>query len=1159
MAGQGSAKISLNEIDLSQVKSIKENPTGIPAAVIGTSEKGPAFLPKTIANIQQFNEIFGNILDENSTKFGPLGVNQWLKNSKSCTFMRLLGIGDGSKDFNGAGFKTKQELVQNSGLLGANPYATGITQLNRNILKNTFKCYTFGAFMKDTGNSKYLSSTNMISSDSNVYGILNCIKVINTTVDDAATITLSKDLVNAITNDNIQADIVLTLKVVSNILVGNPSQDEIWLTDGDAVLTASAIYQFFNSNTDQAGSITIGNNGVYIRWGQLSVNPFAILRAEVGETANSVSLLSRYDNAIYNNTVQVVQTVLNSNATDVSLINGGFDIDNQLPIIISFDQINNSLVYKHTFPVIRGLLFTPQGVKPSFYTTSVSYSSDPGKISECVAVDDANIKDFGNELYGYEAGLVRNSDFKIALNGFANISEPNLLNCSFDPTKNNYFSKVMNTDASLIEEKGHYLHLYWDVSNNDSIISHGNELLSPDNSPYNGDDLCFIFPVDELDSWENKFETAKTPWVISQLFSKENNTSRSNITSFENNAIKLFRFHMLDDGECGNGKYRVLVSNLRIRQNEYSTFDISVEKFDSNPLKPVVVASWKNLNLDVESRNFIGRVIGDTKEYFDFNLEQGQQKLTKEGTFELRNSLIRIELSQEVLQSDIPLNALPCGFESQQNLFITESLGSDNTIIKGTEFSRIIQPPVPLVKSISKISGQSIKANSNIAWGIKFTKKEKEDIHFNEGSEIVFNDSLINWAKFIPSAARLENEAASIIMNNLFTLEKIAVYKDANGVIDWSSAQYVKSGNLADIVHPGIDGFKAPNGFLDASVDADAINSRYLKFRMMFEGGFDGLNIFDKNKLQLNDLACYREFNDEQELNIFTGPTIETYKKALDILSDKSAAEFQVLAVPGIRTRAVTDYALKSCEDRFDALCLIDIEQIDEDNLNVVSQTINVRNTINNFVNRELNTSFGAAYFPDVVLTNADGKKLVVPPTVCMLGVLSQNDAIDDPWFAPAGLKRGKLDSDFACISMNKDLLDELYEADINPIYSPAGYDKEIYSFGQKTLLNSKSALDRINVRRLLIDIRRKVKNIANTLLFEPNRESTLAKFSSLVEPIMKDVKDRQGVVRYKIQIDTTTTTQNDVENNTIRGKIYLQPTKSIEFISLDFVVSNSI
>jgi hypothetical protein len=172
---------------------------------------------------------------------------------------------------------------------------------------------------------------------------------------------------------------------------------------------------------------------------------------------------------------------------------------------------------------------------------------------------------------------------------------------------------------------------------------------------------------------------------------------------------------------------------------------------------------------------------------------------------------------------------------------------------------------------------------------------------------------------------------------------------------------------------------------------------------------------------------------------------------------------------------------------------------------------------------------------------------------------MSRNDSIADPWFAPAGLSRGRLGAIDSQVRMNRDLLDELYDADINPVYVPAGRSGEVYAFCQKTLLQDASALDRINVRRLLIDIRRKVKKVGEQLLFEPNRASTLEKFSALVEPIMANVQQRKGVERYKVQINTTTTTQNDVENNTIRGKIYLQPTKSVEFISLDFVVANTI
>ena len=145
---------------------------------------------------------------------------------------------------------------------------------------------------------------------------------------------------------------------------------------------------------------------------------------------------------------------------------------------------------------------------------------------------------------------------------------------------------------------------------------------------------------------------------------------------------------------------------------------------------------------------------------------------------------------------------------------------------------------------------------------------------------------------------------------------------------------------------------------------------------------------------------------------------------------------------------------------------------------------------------------------------------------------------------------------EFVSTRLNRDNLDDLYEADINPITAFPGTGVTVW--GQKTLLANQSALDRINVRRLLIDIRRQVRNVANTLLFEPNREETLEKFTALVNPILQRVQDLSGVERYKVIIDTTTTTQADVENNTIRGKIFLQPTRTAEFVALDFVVTNA-
>ena len=282
----------------------------------------------------------------------------------------------------------------------------------------------------------------------------------------------------------------------------------------------------------------------------------------------------------------------------------------------------------------------------------------------------------------------------------------------------------------------------------------------------------------------------------------------------------------------------------------------------------------------------------------------------------------------------------------------------------------------------------------------------------------------------------------------------------------------------------------------------------------------------------------------------------------------KSDVDIHLLAVPGIRHSSVTDFAMDTVEDRFDALYIMDIEQRDRVNTVMTSSKHpggksiipNVTHTAAAFASRAIDNSFGAAYFPDVIVDIDDGVgRRLAPPSVAVMGAIAKGDNVSGrPYLAPAGFSRASLDSsiDALQVRLEREDLDKLYQERINPLVTFAGQDPVVW--GQKTLQMDASALDRINVRRLLIFIRRQVKAVANSLLFEPNREETLEKFNTLVKPIMQSVQDGGGVDRYKVIIDTTTTTQADVENNTIRGKIFLQPTRTAEFVALDFTVANA-
>ena len=976
MAGQGSARVILNEIDLSQVSSQQQLPQGVPAAVVGPSQKGPAFVPKTFANIQQFNSTFGNVnnttKDGNGNLNGPLGVNEWMKNSQAGTYVRTLGVGDGTPSAVGAGFNlSERQYDEESGVIQDNQYA--ITS-STNTGLTVSRTHVIGAFLKD-------APTN-------------------------------SDLLEA------------------------------------SICTAS-----------DCGPVGLG----------------------LLMTAQGVAL-----------------------SLDV-------------------DDIYNSASYS------------------SFSASSVTFSESGGAP-----------KGFGtasDDLGGYELGkLSDENEFTLYLTGFDNPEESNVYDLSLDPNSSKYFAKVLNTDPEKFLERGHLL--YSHVEADLSVYNPSDAgLLQTDNATELAKKVCFVKRLDatNLTDWTNRFTNAKTPWVTSQIFDADDTSTTLNVS----NAIKLFRLHALDDGAYANDKYRLLVSDIIIGDNtRWSTFTLSLERFDSDPITGEKLLVWKNANLDRDSSNFIGRLVGDMNTYWDFSVDKEKQTLVTDGEFVVKNSFVRIEMSDDVLNGDIPKSTVPFGFYSVGEIDFNSSdlseSGPQMLSSSGPNISDLRMMPMPFVKTIArKVSSTDLEVSTQLPWGMKFGKKNHSDNEFGELLDKEFNSSLTFFTKFYPQSALKNENESNTLGGNYFTMQKIDVSLDGNNIV-WSKAVYKRNRDLSGTR------FVRPS-------DATTKNMKFMKFRLPFFGGFDGNNIFSRSSAKMTDTACIRELATDSK----TGPTIEAYKKAVDTLSDRSAADFQLLAIPGIRCSSVTDYALTSCENRFDAMYIMDIEEYDENSLVICSHNKSkphVRNTISMFSQRRLDSSFGAAYFPNVIMTKPNTQTMIeVPPTVSMLGAISLNDSLKDPWFAPAGLTRGKVSGSRTSVQMNLDVLNDLYDADINPLYVPAGRSNEVYAFGQKTLMQDSSALDRINVRRLLISLRRQVKDIATSLLFEPNRASTLQRFNELVEPILLNVKKREGVERYKVQIDTTTTTQNDIENNTIRGKIYLQPTKAVEFISLDFVVSNSI
>jgi phage tail sheath protein FI len=273
--------------------------------------------------------------------------------------------------------------------------------------------------------------------------------------------------------------------------------------------------------------------------------------------------------------------------------------------------------------------------------------------------------------------------------------------------------------------------------------------------------------------------------------------------------------------------------------------------------------------------------------------------------------------------------------------------------------------------------------------------------------------------------------------------------------------------------------------------------------------------------------------------------------------------------MPGITNSQVTDHLLDTVEERADALAIVDIPDVytaDTEN-SASAQTRNnftTKQTTDAVLGRDINNSYGATYAPWVLIQDTiSNRTLWAPPSIAALGALSTTDRKAAPWFAPAGFTRGGLSEGAGGIPIldvtrrySSDDRDNLYEANINPI---AKFPAEgIVIFGQKTLQQTRSALDRINVRRLMIYLKREISFIASRLLFAPNTRDTWTRFIGQATPLLDSVKAEFGIDDFKLILDESTTTPDLIDRNIIYSKLLVKPTRSAEFFAIDFVITNS-
>jgi hypothetical protein len=691
-------------------------------------------------------------------------------------------------------------------------------------------------------------------------------------------------------------------------------------------------------------------------------------------------------------------------------------------------------------------------------------------------------------------------------------------------------------------------------------------------------------------------QKASTGWFISQDLSEDTGSYTARTQQ------KLFRLEALTAGAWAQEEVKLSISNIKAPTGNYETygsFSVLVRRLSDTDDRQEIVERYDNLDLNPVSENYLAKRIGDRYQVYDASAERNVEY----GEFENRSNYIRVVMNEDVAAGTLETRLLPfgmfgpikyrdvsmtsgsAGFSPYGTYNIDAGRGNTQTMLDGsssaaygdagylpsiapdagilnvdllnvasaarTAFSASIRfPSVPLR---TKSAWGSPRSAKNTFWGA-WTGRSSTDTFFNpQILDCLRPRSFDQTVTAAPLSVDVAGETSALTGSQAYEAAWVFSLDNISGSAA-DGYQYANTYRSAgtSVTAAGSTGYKA------------AITAGLDRFTTTLHGGFDGYNIKERDPFRnsQSDFAAATQGNTSYQLF--------SLKKAINMVASPDDVQMNAIVIPGIIRPQVTNYLLEIAEDRGDSLAIIDIQNAYTPDTEGTgsAEDRNSGNTpaaaATTLANRSINNSYGAAYYPWVsILDTNTNQRLWAPPSVAALGVLSNTDRQQAPWFAPAGFTRGGLSEGAAGVpvldvsrKLTADDRDTLYENNINPI---AKFPAEgIVIFGQKTLQQTASALDRINVRRLMIYLKREISFIASRLIFAPNTPATWDRFLGQAEPLLRDVKSQFGIDDFRLILDESTTTPDLIDRNIIYAKLFVKPTRSVEFFAIDFIITNN-